>query len=163
MLTTMTYSDKLAQYLDAILQAKAKQSESACSKAADNFEDDLLEFENFPDEYFEFVLNLLSKEEFYSRPGIWNFLLVLGTEKHKLLLTHYDRISVCIVDYYREYTDEDLCLAACDFIARNYAEASARKLLNKLKDIEKEKDEDLRGFADDGLRILEQEIIRSQT
>ena len=40
-----------------------------------------------------------------------------------------------MLSHYRAYTDEDLCLAGCDFIARNCAQAPAKKL-DRLKDIE---------------------------
>ena len=158
----MDHAEKLAQYEDAILRSDMKRSESVYSKAADNFEDDLLEFEDFPEQYFEFVLKLLSEEQFYAKPGLWNFLLALSTEKEKLTPKHYERLTNCMLSHYRAYTDEDLCLAVCDFIARNCAPGPAKKLLDRLKDIEQSKAEGLRGFANDGLRILAREVARSR-
>jgi len=158
----MSIANKLADYRNKILAAPQERSESVLGKIADSFEDDLLDFDGFPDDYFEFVLNLLSDKNFYSKKGIWNFFLVLGTEGGKLLTNHYERLAESIVRNYRNYEDEDLCLAACDFIARNYKESLARNLLVNLRNIEKDKDVQLHGFANDGLLTLDREIARSR-
>lgn len=159
--TPMIENPKLVEYATKILQAKPERSEGAFSQAADRFEDDLLEFSNFPEDYFAFVLELLSEEKYFSRPGAWNFLLVLGTEKEKLQSSHYERLAETILAHYAAYLNEDLCLGVCDFIARNYPEAYAKRVLHGLREIEKKKDPSLLGFADDGLRILEREVARS--
>lgn len=156
----MNESPKLVEYATKILQAKLERSEGAFSQAADSFEDDLLEFADFPADYFAFVIALLSDEKFFSRPGVWNFLLVLSTEKEKLQSPHYERLAETILAHYPSYVNEDLCLGVCDFIARNYPQAYAKRVLFGLKEIEKKKDPSLQGFADDGLRILEREIAR---
>lgn len=153
---------KIAEYSQQILNAPIEKSESVLSGTADSFEDDLLSFHDFPDEYFDFALTLLSEEGFFARPGVWNFLLVLSTEKGKLSDVHYAQLADTVSQHYRSYANKDLCLAVCDFVARNYPHDRARELLEQLKRIEKEKPEELRGFADDGLQILEREIERSQ-
>lgn len=154
-------SKKLDAYLAAIASCAPGSNEAAFRKIADNYEDDLLEFEHFPDDYFEFVVRLLSEEKYYAKAGLWNFLLVLGTEKHKLLSWHYESLGELFVANYDKYGDEDLCLAICDFIARNYPTAQARKLFDRLSKIEDKKDETLRGFVADGLRILAAEEKRA--
>ncbi|RTD84024.1 hypothetical protein EJO68_33345 [Variovorax atrisoli] len=154
-------NSKLVEYSDAILSAKPGRSEGAFSRAAESFEDDLLDFSDFPEDYFAFVLRVLSDDAFFLRAGAWNFLLILGTEKEKLQQAHYDQLAEAIVTHYPFYLNEDLCLAACDFIARNYPEAYARRVLNRLREIEKQKDPSLLGFATDGLRILELEVART--
>lgn len=150
----------LLEYLEGIEKAEAKRSESVCSRTADKFEDDLLEFEGFPADHFSFVLELLSNSRLYSKPGIWNFLLVLSTENHKLRREHYDALAKTILDQYVNYVDPDLCLAVCDFLARNYPEREAEDILNMLRMVESDKDERLRGFAIDGLRIVKLEAAR---
>jgi hypothetical protein len=152
---------KIAGYASSLLGAKPERCEGAFSRAADSVEDDLLEFDEFPPEYFAFAVALLSEERFFMRAGVWNFLLVLSTEKEKLLEPHYRALAQAITDNYPAYKNEDLCLAVCDFIARNYEAAWARDLLNRLKQLETAKVPELRGFADDGLRILEREVARS--
>ena len=113
-----------------------------------------LDFEGFPDDYFEFIVNLLSDSRFYSRPGVWNFLLVLGTEYHKLKSHHYEKLAEVIIEHYKNYQNEDLCLAVCDFIARNYNLSEAGLIFDRLESIEKLKSADLHGFVADGLRIM---------
>ena len=146
-------------YKEELLNSPSKKSENVYQRVADAFEDDLLEFDDFPPKYFDFVLELLSDKDFYSKPGLWNFLLVIGTESHKLERSHYEKLSNTISESYGEYIDEDLCLAVCDFIARNYDYEEAKKLLLSLAD--KEKDMSESGFAFDGLRILELEKQRA--
>lgn len=156
----MNENPKLVEYATQILQASAERSEGAFSRAADSFEDDLLDFPDFPKDYFEFILSLLSEERFFSRPGTWNFLLVLSTEKEKLLSSHYEKLAETILANYAAYLNDDLCLGVCDFIARNYPESYARQVLHGMKEIEKKKYSSLLGFAEDGLRILEREVAR---
>lgn len=154
--------DKISGYVSDILGAKPQRSEGAFSRAADSFEDDLLEFDEFPEEYFKFILRLFSESDFYSRPGLWNFLLVLGTEKEKLQESHFSALTDSFREHYGSYTNSDLCLAVCDFIARNYPVDAAKRLLQDLQDIEIGKPENLRGSAAEGFMILEREIARSR-
>lgn len=154
---------KIEKYISEISDAPEKRAESVYQKVADSFEDDLLDFDDFPDGYFEFVVKLLSEESFYLKPGLWNFLMVLGAEKQKMKRFHYESLGRIFIDHYRFYLDEDLCLAVCDFVARNYEEVCARFILDKLKAIEVEKDDNLRGFAADGIRILERKLERNKS
>ncbi|PTU28293.1 hypothetical protein [Stenotrophobium rhamnosiphilum] len=149
-------------YRTELEKCAGKKCESIFQKIADQYEDDLLEVENFPDEYFTFVLELLSNENFYSKKGLWNFLLVLGTEQGKLRVQHYQELAKCITNHYGRYLDEDLCLAVCDFIARNYSTTDAQSLFDKMALTENKKPEKLRGFVNDGLRILLAEDRRNR-
>ena len=148
----------LSDYEIEIKNCSLKESESVFQKIADSYENDLLKFDIFPDDHFNFFLRLLSEKQFYSKPGLWNFLLVVGTEKHKLSSIHYNRIADSILCNYLHYQDENLCLAVCDFIARNFEQNEAEKLLLKLKEIDAQKA--MQGFANDGLRILSNEKKR---
>lgn len=149
---------KLDEFERNILECPLEKSEAVFQKAADSYEDELLEYDDFPEPYFLFFLKLLSEQKFFDKPGLWNFLLVISTESHKLSSEHYSRIADAILNNYVFYEDEDLCLAVCDFVARNYDHNTARGILDKLREIENEKSE--KGFADDGLRILANEIQR---
>ena len=151
----------LKYYERELLDCSDKKSENVFQKVSYNYEFDLLKYHDIPDDYFDFFLRLLSEEKFFGKPGVWNFVLVFGTEGHKLSLDHYDKIADNIVNNFVHYSDEDLCLAVCEFIAYNYEHKRAEKLLLKLKEIEKRKME--KGFADEGLRLLSNEIRRSQS
>ncbi|WP_321283838.1 hypothetical protein [uncultured Vibrio sp.] len=144
----------LSEYENKLLGCELAKSESVFQSVADSYEDDLLEFDEFPDEYFDFVLKLLSDRRYYSKAGLWNFLLVLGTESHRLSPHHYCRLRDTIIDHFKDYDDEDLCLGVCDFVARNYSFADAGDIFDRLEVIEKQKPESLHGFVVDGRRIM---------
>ncbi|MCK9383956.1 MAG: hypothetical protein M0Q15_04925 [Nevskia sp.] len=88
------------------------------------------------------------------------FLLSLSAEKDNLCPDHYRALAKQIIDNYENYLDELLCLTACDFIARNYPFTTAKDIFNRLAPIEKKKPETLRGYVEDGLRILAAEEKR---
>jgi hypothetical protein len=159
---TNNLRNNIDAYRTELEKCTGKKCESTFQKIADQYEDDLLEVEHFPDEYFNFALELISDEKFYSKAGLWNFFLVLGTEQGKLRPQHYQELAKCIVRNYEKYLDEDLCLAACDFIARNYSTADAQNLFDQLALSENKKPEELRGFVNDGIRILLAEDKRNR-
>ncbi len=144
----------LSEYENKLLNCEQTKSESVFQKVADNYEDDLLNFDKFPEEYFDFAVKLLSDQQFYSKPGVWNFLLVLGTESHRLDTHHYDRLRDTILEHFKDYDNEDLCLGVCDFVARNYNFLDAGNIFDRLKIIEDQKPESLHGFVADGRRIM---------
>lgn len=154
-------SVKIKVYADAILNSDPRQQEAVCSEIADRFEDDLLEYPEFPPEYFSFSIALLAERHFFSRPGVWNFLLVLGAESDRLRDVHYRTLTKTIIDHYARYDNEDLCLAVCDFIARNVEPHSATLVLEQLMQLEADKPLQLQGFASDALRTVAREVVRS--
>ena len=54
----MNPSVKVANYSASLLEAKPERCEGVFSRIADSFEDDLLEFDEFPPEYFGLALSL---------------------------------------------------------------------------------------------------------
>jgi hypothetical protein len=154
--------DRVKEYRQLLLGCSGIRCESVFQQVADRYEDDLLEFDDFPDEYFDLALDLLSSVKFYSKPGVWNFLLVLSTEQDKLQHHHYEALVDRIVSNYGSYKNNDLCLAVCDFIARNYSVGDARRIFQQLALIESNKPEELHGFVKEGLIILTAEDSRAQ-
>lgn len=154
------FSEKIDEYRALLATCTGTQCEIVFQQVADRYEDDLLELQEFESEYFNFVLDLLSESAFFSKPGVWNFLLVLGTEQHKLHGHHYEALSECIISHYAQYEEKDLCLAVCDFVARNYPPSKGKEIFKQLSKIEAGKTVPLRGFVADGLRILEAEERR---
>lgn len=155
------FQERLAEYRGLLSACKGRQCEKVFQQVADRYEDDLLELEGFPDNYFKLVIDLLSDNSLYSKPGAWNFLLVLGTEQGRLQPAHYDALAECIVLSYERYSNTDLCVAVCDFIARNYPPAKAKGVFSQLAAAEEKKPEALHGFVKDGLRILAAEERRA--
>lgn len=154
----------LEQFPDVLMQialAPAKRSSGLCSRFADAFEDDLLEYDYFPEAYFDFFLTLLSDKRYYQQPGIWNFILAVNNARDALSPEQYGLIGDTFVANFWDYRNSDLCLAVCDFVARNLEPSKAADLLKKLKQQELKKDAGLQGFVEEGLFILGQEIKRA--
>ena len=159
MIESVGYKSMVIQKIrKKLLYCTELESESLFQKMADDFEDDLLEYDGFPEEHFDFFLRLLSDSKLMNKKGVWNFLLAMGTESHRLTSDHYKRISSAISENYQSYEDEDMCLAVCDFIARNYEYSEAKSLLKFLNEIENKMS--IGGFAGDGLLIAEFEKER---
>jgi hypothetical protein len=153
-------TDQFLHLLTQISVAESKRSAALCSRLADNFEDDLLEFEVMPDAHLNFFLTLLTSEQYYCKPGIWNFLLAVNNASDSLTNLQYESITLAFADNFGNYTDKELCLAVCDFVARNLEPSKATGLLKKLKKLESAKSADLQGYADEGFFILEQNANR---
>lgn len=153
--------DNLKEYRKRLVTCGEQDSEDVFQNVADSYEDDLLEFQDFPENYFSFVLDVLSDPELYLKPGAWNFLLVLSTEGGKLQDSHYKRLAEVVVGSYGHYQDADLCLAVCDFIARNYLHDQAVLIFDRLEEIESGKDAGLQGYVAQGRAILSAERSRA--
>jgi hypothetical protein len=153
--------DQFPHLLTQISLVENKRSAALCSRLADSFEDDLLQYEEFPAEHFNFFLALLVSEQYCNKPGVWNFLLAVNNAKDALSKLQYESITIAFVDSYGKYTDKDLCFAVCDFIARNLEPLKAVQLLTKLKQQESHKSIELQGYVDQGFFILEQEAKRA--
>lgn len=151
---TIPLKQTLDSYRRQIQCAGTERSEEVCSRIAERLEDELARCPQMPSAHVAFFADLLSVPALFATAGVWNFLLVLGTQRHTLLLTDFRRLGLCVAQCYGHYEDEDLCLAVCDFIARHFLWEDAASLLMRLKMMEACKAERLQGMADDGLRIL---------
>lgn len=153
--------DQFPHLLTQISLAESKRSAALCSRLADNFEDDLLAYTEFPDAHFNFFLTLLTSEQYYNKPGVWNFILAVNNAKDALDKLQYESITMAFTDNFGKYTDKEFCFAVCDFIARNLEPSKATELLKTLKQQEAHKSTELQGYVDQGIFILEQEIKRA--
>lgn len=153
--------DLIQIWLQEIHSAKANRSSSVCSRICDELSDALLNYDFFPDDLFDFVLILLSSRDYSEKPGIWNFILVVNNARDELSLDQKKRFLDTVVRGYGDYADGDLCFAICDYIARNLPSHEARSILLSLKEKEFEKDEKIRGCADQGIFIVDQEMKRN--
>lgn len=151
----------LSKVLLQIEDVESKRSSALCSRLADNFEDDLLEYAEFPSEYFDFFKKLLSENKYFEKPGIWNFILAVNNSRDALTSLQLEIICDIFTNNFQYYLDADLCLSVCDFIARNINQAKAAKVLQALKQQEAAKPKQVQGIVDQGFFILSQEIKRS--
>jgi len=88
--------------------------------------------------------------------------MVLSAGRHRLTPGHFEQLSSVFRKHYALYEDSELCLAVCDFVARNFPHRDARNLLEDMRGLESEKPSGARGAADEGLQILENEIGRAE-
>lgn len=153
----MDFSDVLMQ----IEGAESKRSSALCSRLADQFEDDLLEYADFPDEHLMLFATLLSDARYFEKPGIWNFVMAVNNARDALTDRQMERIGEVFLASFQRYLDPDLSLAVCDFVARNMQPSKAVELLRKLKLQEGEKPPEVRGIVDQGFFILSQEAKRA--
>ena len=153
--------DELSHLLMQIATADDKRCAALCSRLADELEDDLLEYEQFPDGHFDFILTLLLSSQYYNKPGVWNFLMAVNNAKDALSEQQYTSLAATFTEMFSNYTDQDLSFAVCDFVARNYSIAQAESLLQKLKQQELKKSPELQGDVEQGFYILSQEKKRA--
>jgi hypothetical protein len=153
--------DQFSQQLHQLASVDIKRSESLCNRLADELQDELLNHDAMPEPLFNYLLTLLSVAKYYEKPGIWNFILALNTPRDDLSKEQFKKLTNVFLENYTNYSDSDLCLAVCDFIARHIEPTQASVLLNQLKAQEAQKDTTLRGYADEGLYIVGQEIKRA--
>ena len=152
----------IKRYETLILNSSTKNSERSYEQVVEEYGDDLLESDDFPDGYFEFFLRLISEEKFYCLPGLWHFWLFLSTEKEKMTYEHRRLTSEGLIDNYLYYKDSELCLAACDYIAYNYSYTDASRIFGLLAKIESKKSPSEQGFVAEGMRKMEAEKVRNK-
>lgn len=148
-------------WLGKISDAENKRSEGLLNRMSEEFEDDLLNHESFPVEHFNLFSTLLSDPKYYNKPGVWNFVMAVSNARDALSESQYENIKNVFLNNFKQYLNKDLCLAVCDFVARNMDHVAADSILNRLKADERNKPAELQGYADEGLFILSQEIRRS--
>jgi hypothetical protein len=147
----------LEKYAKTLLGA---DRESIFERVSNQYSDDLLDFGNFQEDYLDFLVSIYSKPEFFLKKGAYHFLAVVGVDTDIMSAEQLKTIAKALIENFIDYEDEMLCLTTCDFIARYYPFDEAKKILLMLKEIEKGKKE--QGFANDGLRILNNERIRAE-
>lgn len=143
--------NKLESYKAILLEA---ENEEIYEDVSHLYSDDILEFGKFPDDYSDFLIEILSNPLFFASKGAYHFLAIVGVDAEIMNSTQLKGISRAIQNNFVKYIDEMLCLTAVDFIARYYPKSEAEKLLASIKKIENEKS--IKGFAEEGFRILPQ-------
>ena len=102
----------------------------AVSELISFWEEELLNFETFPEEYFEFVQNGFSNESFLKSADAWRILHFLEAEN--LTPNQNRRLSSLLVTNFLGYDDYMLCDMACDFVARKCHPKESLEFLTKI-------------------------------
>lgn len=166
-MTKNVYADRvrknkqLENWLETIAIAKFECCADLLSKIADEFENDLLECEVLPNNYFKIIIELLSNEKYYNKPGVWNFVLVLNNIMDSIEESQVKELIGVFLDNFKNYKNKELSFSVCDFVARNISYPLAASVLEQLKEKEKGKAPEFQGYADEGFFILNQEGKRS--
>ena len=142
---------KIAIYRQLLMSA---EKESVIKDISHEYSEDILDYENFPEEYLEFLVEILSTKELYMKDGIYHFLVLVGTDTDIMTEEQLERIVLAIKSNYHNYLNKMLCFTVCDFIAYYYPEDPARKVLKYMVSLETEKPEELRCYAQEGLNII---------
>jgi len=153
----MDFSDVLIQ----IEGVEGKRSSALCSRLADQFEDDLLEYADFPDKHLMLFTTLLTDSRYFEKPGIWNFVLAVNNARDALTTEQFECLGEVFLANFQRYLDPDLSLAVCDFVARNIQPSKAAELLREFKLREDEKPLEVRGIVEQGFFILSHEAKRA--
>lgn len=141
----------LIEIKDELSNCSSRTCEQAFWRNSRRFEDGLLGFKGFPEEYFNFLIELISDSNYYEKKGVWYFLLAITSERHRLNTDHMERLKEVFVENYDRYLDEMLCHMVCDFVARMYEGNEAMDILEQLSKAEAGKD---KKYAWVGLEIL---------
>lgn len=99
-------------------------------RLVDFLEDDLLEYEGFPQEYLKSIIHMFSSDVFFIMPDIWKVLHMLTVED--LTREQFYEISVTLRESFNSYKDNMLIDMSCDFIARTCQIDSAIEMLYEM-------------------------------
>ncbi|WP_455894232.1 hypothetical protein [Pseudomonas palmensis] len=116
----------------SICEAVGKGSRKTLLNLAAEFEMAELMSSDISDEAFEFILDLLSSEELFNRPGMSAFLVNISFDMNKFSLTQKAQMLSAVQLNYSRYSDLEFCWVLCDIVARNYERSVALKAFGDL-------------------------------
>jgi hypothetical protein len=115
----------IAAIRSSLETATSENSPEVFRAQASAFEEDLLGVPQFPDEYADLFVEIMSTSRFFSKEGAWRFVVKVYTDRDKLTESQKEKILDAFVASFGEYPEEKLCLTVSDFIARTYAPEKA--------------------------------------
>lgn len=109
----------------ALYEATGKAAKKIIHEQAEFFEELCLSSEHFPEYCMEVILEVLSVEELYEKPGIEAIVLKTTTDAYRLTDHQKEKLLSAINEHYAGYESENMCWSICDFIARSYDQRTA--------------------------------------
>jgi len=100
----------------------------------DYLEEELLNFDKFPEEYLLFVEEIFSNIHLYSARNSWKILHFLPSEN--LTVEQFQRLGQVIRKHFFSYSEYMLCDISCDFVARTCSSKYALELFEKFLEYE---------------------------
>ncbi|WP_230851039.1 hypothetical protein [Ralstonia solanacearum] len=116
----------------ALYAATGKGARKLLKEQATIYEKITLSNEIIPDECIDLIVEILSTDELFSKPGIDVFFLKASTDMYRLSEIHKQRLLVTICENYSKYTNIEMCWQLGDMIARAYEPATAIKVFQRL-------------------------------
>ncbi len=121
---------------DILLQLEASSSTPVARRTfqhyADLFFRHLLEYADFPEDYFSLLLEVLSRPNLFSVEGAETFLYQTYASRDALSPKQREKLFELLVDQYPSYTKSQLCLVAADFLSRGYPPAVALGAIERM-------------------------------
>jgi hypothetical protein len=116
----MTSSHLVEKARRSLRDAEDRKSDKAFESVLDELEDELLLQDEFPDDHFEVLRQVLADEALFRKPGAWRVPMSIYHDRDKLTAQQRADLLSSIVENYASYGDEELCLTAADLVARTY-------------------------------------------
>jgi hypothetical protein len=116
----MTSSHLVEKARRSLRDAEDRKSDKAFESVLDELEDELLLQDEFPDDHFEVLRQVLADEALFRKPGAWRVPMSIYHDRDKLTAQQRADLLSSIVENYASYRDEELCLTAADLVARSY-------------------------------------------
>jgi hypothetical protein len=89
------------------------------------FDSIILSSDDYPEECFQLVLDIIQSEVFSKIVGIDMFMQSTFSDVDRLNHDQKERLLKAIDHGYKNFDDEDACWLLCDFLARQYDEKTA--------------------------------------
>ncbi len=117
---------------NALLSTSDAEAEFVFRQQADQFEEELLGIAIAPDQYVDLFVEIISNPEFAARPGAWNFVVRMYTDREKLTSDQLERLLQGFQSGYPLYKDERMRLLVSDFVARAYQPSRALQAISEM-------------------------------
>lgn len=127
-------------FLNKIKKAIESDDQKSMEKIALDFEEELLDKEIFPQNYFDFLIELFSDEKFCSASGADEFVWIFFNEYEKLNNEQSNVLFKQLTTDFTRFKNKQLLMSIVDFIVRKYSPASTisvfRNTIKKCNDID---------------------------
>lgn len=136
---------------ELIRSSVAKELNKRLKEIADSMEDGLLICDHFPEDAFDFLVEIFTHENTAGTAGVSHFVKFIFNDFYKFSDAQSERLLKVFEDNSSKYEDEVSLISIADLIARKYANTVAFDSFRRLTDRD---DENSKRFAYFGLDVL---------
>lgn len=109
----------------ALYEKGSSKGSKELKKLAKAYDQMTLGYDFYPDECLDLIIEILTVEELFMRPGMDSFLLRFSTDIERLTALQKRKLLDVIIKNYSKYRSLDFCWVIADTIARQYEPHSA--------------------------------------